>query len=336
MSANINYNEQLGRHSFVSNKEPAWHKLGTIVDHAMTSSEAIELAGLNYTVDTAKVAAVLKPKPRYINNLNATYRTDTNDIFGVVSDKYEVVQNSRAFEFMDSIVGKDKAIYETAGALGLGETVFVTAKLPYYIKINGHDTIENYLVVSNGHDGKTSLNIFMTPIRVVCANTLAVGLENNKFRLKLRHTSNINSKLDDASKLLNISSSISNNMEKLFKSLANIKVEDEVAEQYFNTLFLTSDELNKLANENVSFSNSNELSGKKKKLLKNVNDFYRSGVGQSKIIGTAYGTYNAVNGYLSNDKNYTNDSKRMESLVLGGTDFKLNNKALILAKTLLV
>lgn len=337
MSANINFNEKTNKHSFVSHKEIPWHRNGTVVEDAMTSAEAIELAGLNYTVDKAKVAAIfpkgVEPSGKYLYNTFATYRTDTYTPFGIVSDRYEIIQNSKAFEFMDSIVGKGKAIYETAGALGKGETVFITAKLPYYITINGEDTIENYLVVSNGHDGSSSLNIFLTPIRVVCANTLAVGLENNKFKIKLRHTTGISDRLDDARQLLNISSSITKNMQEVLTQLSKIKVTDEVAAKYFQSLILSKAELESLAKQEIKLKESAEISTRKKNIINSITDYYYKGIGQSDIIGTAYGAYNAVNGYLSNVKSITGD-KKMSSLVLGGTDFKLNNKALDLALTL--
>jgi len=332
MADNINYNEERATHSFVSNKQLPWHRKGQIVDGAMTSEEAIILANLDYEVRKDKVAVILPPdaekSAKFVPNTYATYRADTLAVFGIVSDRYEIVQNTNAFAFMDSIVGKGKAIYETAGALGEGETTFITAKLPYHITINGYDTIENYLVVSNGHDGKSSLNIFLTPIRVVCANTLAVGLQNNKFRINLRHTTSINSKLEQAKDILKISSTITEDMQETLTHLTNIKVDDKQAIKYFNGLFLNKDEIRRLAIEDVTFDKSSDISSRKKNVLKAVNKFYHTGVGQSKILGTGYGVYNAVNGYLSNDKKYANENKRMESLILGGSEFKLNNKAL--------
>jgi len=332
MSDNIEYNKKRGTHSFVSHKELAWHGLGQTVQNAMTSEEAIQLANLDYEVAKDRVAVIFPehstPSAKYVPNTYGVYRTDTLDVFGVVSDKYEIVQNINAFGFMDSIVGKGKAIYETAGALGKGETIFITAKLPYHIRINGNDVIENYLVVSNGHDGRTSLNIFLTPIRVVCANTLAVGLENNKFKIKLRHTSSINDRLEDARNLLEVSSTITENMQHIFDHLLSTKVTDEAAEQYFNGIFLNDFELNSLATQDIKYDKSFDISTRKKNVITAVNKFYHVGVGQSNIMGTAYGVYNAVNGYLSNDKKYSSEAKRMESLVLGGSEFKLNNKAL--------
>jgi len=344
MSANINFNKEKGTYSFVSHKEPAWHKLGTIVDDAMTSKEAIKLANLDYTIDKAPIYAKFNNyikdttgiKGKQVENTFATYRTDTLDIFGTVSDRYEIVQNTEAFKFMDSIVGKDKAIYETAGALGNGEVVFITAKLPYYIILNGYDTIENYLVVSISHDGSRSVSIFLTPIRVVCQNTLAYGYSQAKFKFNLRHTTNVHDKISDASNILQISKTITQENEELYKKLTNIKIDDKEANDYFTKVILNREEYLSFKQEKVKLNYSDVISTRKKNILLDIMKYYQVGVGQDNIIGTGFGVYNAITGYLSNIKKYTSEDKKMESLVLGGSDNKLNNKALVLAQELLV
>jgi len=339
MSANINYNKNTGKHSFVTAKELAWHRQGTVVDNAMTSSEAIELAGLDYEVKRARVLAqfdeVDKARHNYevgvVDDVYAIYRGDTLDIFGTVGSRYEIVQNKDAFKFIDSIIGEERAIFETAGALGKGETVFITCKLPYYIKINGHDTIENYLVISNGHDGKSSLNIFLTPIRIVCQNTLSLGREAAKFNIALRHTSSIHQKLSDASEILTISKEITEETQELYKYLTTIKTTDKQVKNYFNSLILKPEEIAVLAETGLSYGSLSDVSTRKKNILDDINRYYEIGVGQKDIKGTAFGAYNAVTGYLSNVKKYKNTTQKMTSLVMEGSDFRLSSRALDLA-----
>ncbi len=343
MSDNINFNKITGKHSFVSHKERPWHGLGTIVEDAMTSKEAIELAGLNYNVRKSPVYVKFPEqvidstgvRGKEVPDTFATYRDDTLDVFGTVGNRYEIVQNTEAFKFMDSIVGKGKAIYETAGALGNGEVVFITAKLPYYIKLNGNDVVNNYLVVSISHDATKSVNIFLTPIRVVCANTLALGINANKFMFKLRHTSNVHGKMQDASELLTISKTITEETQELYKHLINTKVTDKQVHEYFQQTIFTAEELISFNNEKVALKYSDVISTRKKNILTELVKYYEIGVGQDNILGTAFGAYNALTGYLSNIKKYSNDSKKMSSLVLGGSDAKLNNYALKLATNLI-
>lgn len=177
MAHNINYNEQKNQHSFFSVKEKPWHGLGQIVADYPTSAEAIEHAGLDFAVEKRKLftydnenqngnpdSDIIIPEvevPGYF----ATMRTDTEQVLGVVGKDYEVVQNKDAFSFFDAIVGGDGIQYETAGALGKGERIFITAKLPGYIKVGREDLIEQYLFLTTSHDGYGSITAAFTPVR---------------------------------------------------------------------------------------------------------------------------------------------------------------------------
>jgi phage/plasmid-like protein (TIGR03299 family) len=184
MAHNLNFNEQTGKHSFFLVKEKAWHGLGQIVEGYPNSAEALKFAGLDYTVEkrklftfdnenqTASEDTEIKIPEIEVPNYFATVRTDNENILGVVGRDYEVVQNIDAFSFFDSIVGGDGIQYETAGALGKGERIFITAKLPDYIKVGNNDLIEQYLFLTTSHDGFGSIAAAFTPIRIVCNNTL--------------------------------------------------------------------------------------------------------------------------------------------------------------------
>jgi phage/plasmid-like protein (TIGR03299 family) len=156
MAHNINFNERTGRYSFFSVQQKAWHGLGQIVEQYPTSEEAIKHAGLDYEVvksplftkgsgiiETAngiEIGSSELEVPNYFANI----RTDNNAVLGVVGKDYHIVQNREAFNFFDAIVGGGEGIlYETAGALGNGERIFITAKLPDYIRVgNGDDVTE--------------------------------------------------------------------------------------------------------------------------------------------------------------------------------------------------
>ena len=154
MAHNINFNEQTGKHSFFSVKEKAWHGLGQIIEQYPNSSEALKFAQLDYIVEKrplftydnenniADEDVEIKIPEIEVPNFYATMRTDNETVLGVVGKDYEVVQNVDAFSFFDSIVGGDGIQYETAGALGKGERIFITAKLPGYIKVGNDDLIE--------------------------------------------------------------------------------------------------------------------------------------------------------------------------------------------------
>ena len=225
MAHNLNFNEQTQQHSFFSVKEKAWHGLGQIVKDYPTSAEAIKFAALDYGVEKRKVYTQQNEyeNPQIlIPNYYATIRTDTQKVLGVVGKDYEVVQNADAFSFFDAIVGGDGIMYETAGALGNGERIFITAKLPGYIKVGNNDLVEKYLFLTTSHDGFGSITAAFTPIRIVCNNTLHAALRNCTNSIKIRHTQNAKDRLEEAHKVMGISNRLSDSLETTFNQWAKV------------------------------------------------------------------------------------------------------------------
>ncbi len=236
MAHNINFNEHTGKHSFFSVKEKAWHGLGQIVDQYPTSAEALKFAGLNYTVEKRRLFTydnenqngnpdtdIIIPEIE-VPNFYATIRTDNETVLGVVGKDYEVVQNVDAFSFFDAIVGGDGIQYETAGALGKGERIFITAKLPDYIKVGKDDLIEQYLFLTTSHDGFGSITAAFTPVRIVCNNTLNAALRNHSNSIKIRHTANAKERLEQAHKVMGISNQLSAQLEQVFNSWSKVRI----------------------------------------------------------------------------------------------------------------
>lgn len=154
-------------------------------------------------------------------------RTDTEEVLGVVGRDYHVIQNVDAFSFFDSIVGgKDGILYETAGTLGIGERIFITAKLPEYIKVGRADLIEQFLFLTTSHDGFASITASFTPIRICCQNTLNAALRKHSNSIKIRHTASAHDRLKEAHKLLGITNQLAKEMEQVFNSWAKVKITD--------------------------------------------------------------------------------------------------------------
>jgi phage/plasmid-like protein (TIGR03299 family) len=158
-----------------------WHGLGQKLDGPATSVEAIQAAHLDW--DVIKVPLFTKQRGRYrdIPNRFGVVRADKSSkgdtaVLGIVGASYKPFQNRQAFAWFDGIVGEGKAIYHTAGALGEGERVWILAKLPGEIRVLGDDVVNKFLLLSNSHDGESSIQVKFTPIRVVCNNTLTMAL----------------------------------------------------------------------------------------------------------------------------------------------------------------
>ena len=233
-----NIDNSRGRHAMFSRKEIPWHRLGKVVENALTSEEAIKAAELDYTVYKEELYAEyndelkqsLNKKGDLVEGYYATVRNDTGTPLGIVKSRYEVIQNIEAFNFIDNIVGSKQAIFETAGALGKGERVFVTAKLPSNIKVGNVDTIEKYILFTTSHDGSGSIIAGFTPVRVVCNNTLSMALHNMQNKITIRHTKNAKSKIRDAQAIMGAYEKYSIE----FSSIINELSKKQIDENYIN------------------------------------------------------------------------------------------------------
>ncbi len=305
---NLNFNN--GKYSFVSAKEPAWHHLGTVLDHVFTAKEAIEFGGLDFTVQKQRL---LTEKWLEVPDNFATVREDNNEVLGMVGKDYTIVQNRDVFSFFDQIVGSGKAIYETAGCLGKGGVIFVTAKLPKEIVIGNDGPIDNYLVLCSSHDGSMAITAFFTPVRVVCQNTLNAAFQNNTNRVYIKHTQNVKERFVEAAKVMGIHSIYLDNLEVAFRLLYDKRVSDLDMKSIVTRAFLNKEEIKTLA-----LTGNVELSTRKTNMVDGVVQYYHQASEIDGIRGTAFGIYNAVAGYFQNVKNFRTDEVKMKSIVLGG------------------
>ena len=327
MAHNINYNEQTEKHSFFSVKEKAWHNLGQIISDYPTSAEAIKFAGLDYEVEKRKLFTSSSEGINLTNetmdskievpNYFSTIRTDNNTVLGVVGKDYQIVQNRDAFSFFDSIVGGDGILYETAGALGNGERIFITAKLPDYIRVGNDDLIEKYLFLSTSHDGSGSITAAFTPIRIVCANTLNAAMNNKTNTVRIRHTSNAKQRLEQAHKVMGISDMLSAQMETIFNHWIKVAITDSEAKKLIQSALVPNKEVLKSIQE----GREEELSTCFTNMVDSAYEYAMSDPTQlmDTTKGTVFGAYNSVTGYFQNVRNYKDDEAKLTSLLMGGT-----------------
>jgi phage/plasmid-like protein (TIGR03299 family) len=188
--------------------EPAWHKLGTVIEQAATSAEAIGLAGLDWRVEQWPVRAFdpdNQSTEAGIPDVVANVRTDTKAVLGVVGRRYRVFQNREAFDFMDALVGDKLAIYETAGSLHGGRRVWMLARIPKEYRAGADDLIKPYVLLTNTHDGSQALRMIPTTVRVVCQNTLNLALrEAGVDGLAVSHHPRLETRIQEARAKLGI------------------------------------------------------------------------------------------------------------------------------------
>ena len=316
------------------------------VECCKTAEDVMRCAGLDWTVAKCELVAQMplhhdRPEAdgfvfgsyNYVEcpNAFATYRTDTNTPLGIVKDRYTPVQNIEAFTFFNGAIGKDKAVWQTAGWFGNGERIFVSAKLPRNIFVKG-DPVENYLVFTTSHDGTSGVKILFTPIRIVCENTLNAAIAGATSYVSFRHTKSVHNNLDIAAELLEISARKTEFLQEKYILMSNKTMKDNSAFEIFGNVILTEDELFRLEQTGHNIEQiikrdwkaieDSQISMKKVNTLSEITNYYFLGVGQREIVGTAWGIYNAITGYYSNVDN-SSGIKRMDSLLYGDKSRKI-------------
>jgi len=240
-------------------REVPWHGLGVRVEEALGSEEALESAGLDwevvqksiYTADLvcAESSNVYTSDSQIIPNYKANVRDTDGSVLGVVSDRYKIVQNEEAFAFTDALLGEDVK-YETAGSLQGGRKVWMLAKLPEKYIIAG-ERIEPFIVFSNSHDGSAAIKVCMTPIRVVCQNTLNLALNHAKRSWASKHTGNVQNRMHEARETLNLAHLYMENLGMEFDKLSRIKLTDSKVMEFINELIPLSKEASDTQIKNI-------------------------------------------------------------------------------------
>lgn len=224
-----------------------WHGLGVRVESAVCSEEALEVSGLNWNVIQRPImTSTNDPIPGYKANIRDT----DNRVLGVVTDRYRVVQNSEAFAFTDSLLGEGVK-YETAGSLQEGRKIWLLAKLPDKYIIEG-EQIEPYLVFSSSHDGSGAIKVAMTPVRVVCQNTLNLALSSAKRMWTTIHVGDLAAKMDEAHNTLLLAEKYMGKLGTEVSLLSKIKLSDSKVMEYIDMLLPMDDAPTDIPRKNIS------------------------------------------------------------------------------------
>lgn len=232
-----------------NNRFVPWHGLGVAVEEAPNSAEALRLAGLDWDVITKPMFTKFDDGTHIeVPNCKANVRSSDNKVLGVVTDRYQIVQNRDAFDFTDNLIGEG-CVYETAGSLQEGRRVFMTAKLPNY-QVLGED-YEHFICFTNSHDGTGAVKAVITPVRVVCQNTLSLALSGAKRAWSTRHTGDIKGKMEEAKYALQMADKYMKRFEETADQLANTKVSEEEMARIIMKLFPTDDNMSARRVENM-------------------------------------------------------------------------------------
>ena len=284
---------QNGVASFASFREPAWHGLGTVFDTEKNTSEMLAAANLNdwnvRLVDVEIPNTLTSDKSyQYVVRTNPTDKTQI-DVLGVVGERYHVLQNEDLFSFGDNILDGGGR-WETAGSIRGGRVVFGSLALERETVLDPNgvaDKVKTYLLINTSHDGSIAIQASITPVRVVCANTLNLALGSKRGKnaikqsFKIRHTQTANGKVQIARETLGLA----NKYMDEFDRLANAMIQHEITAQQFNDIILAA--------YPKPDKDSKGAVKKWENKIDVINDIY-TGEFNGMIAGNAWGALNAL------------------------------------------
>lgn len=284
---------QNGKTSFLSFREPAWHGLGTVFTEEKTTSEMLQGASLdNWNVrleDMQTPAHLTSDKAyQYVLRTNPTDNTQT-DILGVVGERYHTMQNEDLFSFGDNILDGGGR-WETAGSIKGGRVVFGALALERETILDPNgvaDKVKTYLLINTSHDGSIAIQASITPVRVVCANTLNLALNSIKKKngvkqsFKIRHTSTASGKVQVARTTLGLANAYMDE----FDIMAKAMIETQVNAQMFNDIILSAYPKPEKDSKGAVKKWENKVD--------TINDIY-TGEFNGMIAGNAWGAFNAL------------------------------------------
>lgn len=312
-------------------------------------SEVIERAECNYEVEKQPLVRVTPEMLDAIRNGEpitgltsaniidthcATMRTDNNHTFGVVGSDYGVVQNSKAFEFIDHLQQHfgQKSIIETAGALNEGSRVYVTCRLDedFYLDDFKKDAVQNYIIITTSHDGSGAIKIFSSPVRVVCQNTLNMALMKKTESISYKHTKNVRERMDYekiVARFLEQSKMLKNNfINKMRELREDDNLSKNAVQDFASMIYLSDENYKRYIEANRKLDSIDEVSTRAKNQIERLMDSIESGVGQDMYRGSKLWLLNGLTTLLHNDTVYKSDEDEFKS-ILEGDGFKKLNKA---------
>lgn len=317
MSAGILENDTM-----FSVKEKPWHGLGTVVENAPSVKEAIHLAGLDWQAE-------LKPLQTLdgdnVETHKAVFRNDNNTLLGVVGSQYKPLQNIDAFAWFEPFVENGLVTLETAGSLFNGKKVFILANTKAEADVVAGDTVQSYILLSNSHDGSSSVKVGFTPIRVVCNNTLTCAENNDLSKLiRVRHT---NSVVENLKLVRDIMDTVNNQFTatvEQYKYLATKDVNILDLQKYVKQVFSEAKLEDIIRSYDNKLQEKEEIEKFRKNLMNKVEEYF-----ELEPARKAWNMYNAVNSYLNHDRGRTLETRYNSTWF--GSNQRLDKKAFQLA-----
>ncbi len=276
--------------AFALRGEPAWHGLANVLfdkdEHVNTTTmlDSAKLSNWNIKLEDVSIPdGYRSDKTNYFVTRTNPFDNGT-DVLAIVGSKYQIVQNEQLFEFGDNLL-HGGASWESAGSIKNGTVVFGSLVVPKEFTLDpsgANDKTTTYLLVHTSHDGSVSVQASITPVRVVCQNTLNLALGSVKQSFKLRHTATVEGKIQLARETLGLTIQYMDDFEKEAKALFETPINDKQVYDIITAVYPKPDEAKKASL--TKWDNKINL----------VNDLYFDSPTNANIKGTAWGMFNAL------------------------------------------
>lgn len=287
--------------------QPAWHGLGTVVEKAPSVKDAIVMAGLDWEVRKEQLAT----PDGVMVDAYATRRSTDDRVLGVVGPQWTPLQNVDAFEFFEPLVESGDVQLEAAGSLRQGERIWVLAKANT-VEVQKNDPIEQYILLSNGHDGKLAVRVGFTTTRVVCANTLAVAHDSAASQLiRVQHWGNVKETVKEIRELMDIASASFSGTAEQMRALVRKGCDEMTLRRYIREVFKPG---------------KGESEEAAKQVVSKIVPLFEAGRGAELSRGTMWGAFNSVTEFLTHERG-KDSATRLDSQWFGH-NAKLINRAL--------
>jgi phage/plasmid-like protein (TIGR03299 family) len=304
------------------------HNIGHVFETQPSSiQEALELSGLNWVAEKRKVYDVDGEQILGCYAIQKQSETSKQTL-GIVGQKYSILQNIEAFSVFEGLFNEGSLSYEVAGQTGEGRRVWILARLRgENSPVTDKDEVGKYVVLSNSHDGSSTVKIYISPFRFVCSNALArsyyeSGKTNDGFSIS--HTKNVLKRIEQARDSLGAIKREYENLERKWAKMAELKLPKETIFSYVKSVFPDAEDAKNT---------------KRKQILRtHIHHNLQSGRGSDLgLQNTLWGAYNAITEYvtheMSNRKGATSD-KHFDSLIFGQRQSILS-KAMLEAENIL-
>ena len=310
---------QNGETAFASFRQPAWHGLGEVFTEEVSTAEMLKKAKLNnwdVRLEDIEIPNQFSSDKNYSFVVRDNpFTLGNKDVLGVVGERYVPLQNEDLFDFADNLLDNGGR-WETAGSIKGGRVVFGALALERETVLDPNgvsDKINTYLLVNTSHDGSIAIQASITPVRVVCANTLNLALGNRgrggsvKQSFKIRHTQTAQGKVAVAREALGLANAYMDEFDKM----ASAMIETEITKAQFDKIVELAYPMPKDDAKKVSIT-------KHANKIDLINDIY-VGDFNNTISGTAWGALNALTERL--DWHRAGRKGNTETILAGASGF---------------